>query len=44
VLLFCTSLGAVVVALDPPCILRISHIVTWWFILGNHQDPTKDGT
>jgi hypothetical protein len=44
VLLFRMMLGAVGIPLDPSRFLAICPAVTWWFILGNHQDLAKDGT
>jgi hypothetical protein len=41
--LFCTSLGAVGVPLDPPRLLGICRTVTRWFILRDQQHPAKDG-
>jgi hypothetical protein len=42
-LLFCPSLSAVGVALDPTCFRRICRIETWWFVLRHHQDLPQDG-
>jgi hypothetical protein len=43
VLLFCTSLGTVGVALVPPRLLGICCTEAWWFIFRHHQDLAKDG-